>query len=147
MAPPSAFGREFEFRLTARTYFVVFSPGQCIWLVGAVRNAFAVRPVQNDAIRVRRTPNIQDEAVRVRRYPGQIPQIVIIEPDHSPRLSRPLGFPQLVAGDARQGQRASPSATHLLRFGSAIPFWSGDERDALANQRQRGPYRYRREQA
>jgi hypothetical protein len=86
-APSLTFCGEFEFRITARTYFVMFSPRQCIRLVCVVRNAFAICPVQNNPMIFRVTGDIQNEAIGMGRDPGEIAQIVINEPDHLPRLN------------------------------------------------------------
>jgi hypothetical protein len=83
VAQPFIFSGDFEFRFTGRAYFAVVSARICSWCVSVVRNACAVRPVQNDAMRVRRTTDVQDEAVGVRCYPRQIAQIVVAEMDHS----------------------------------------------------------------
>jgi hypothetical protein len=66
----------------------MFSPGQRIRLIRGVRNAFAVRPVQNNTMIFRWTADIQNEAIGVGSYPGQIARIVITEPDHSPCPTR-----------------------------------------------------------
>jgi hypothetical protein len=86
------FGGEFEFRFIGRAYFAVVSARICSWCVSVVRNACTVRPVQNDAMRVRRATDVQDEAVGVHCYPGQIAQIVVAETDHSMRPVTPINF-------------------------------------------------------
>jgi hypothetical protein len=106
VAPPFIFGGGFEFRFTDRAYFAVVSARICSWCVSVVRNACTVRPVQNDAMRVRQTTDVQDEAVGVCCYPRQIAQIVVAEADHSPSSITSINF-------SRAAEKSTPQAAKL----------------------------------
>jgi hypothetical protein len=106
VAQPFIFGGEFEFRFTGHAYFAVVSARICFWCVSVVRNACTVRPVQNDAMRVRQTTDVQDEAVGVCCYPCQIAQIVVAEMDLSPHHLTSINF-------SRAARKTRPQAPKL----------------------------------
>src|SRR5271165_5032350 len=106
VAQPFIFRSEFEFRFTGRAYFVVVSARICSWCVSVVRNACTVRPVQNDAMRVRQTTDVQDEAVGVWCYPRQITHIVVAEMDHSTYSLTSINF-------SRAARKSRPQAPKL----------------------------------
>jgi|SRR5271165_485117 len=106
VAQPFIFGGEFEFRFTGRAYFAVVSTRICSWCVSVVRNACTVRPVQNDAMRVRQTTDVQDEAVGMCCYPRQIAQIVVAEVGHSTYSLTSINF-------SRASRKTRPQAPKL----------------------------------